>query len=32
MTVFEFRYNYCIHESAMATISIHKTDEGAKKQ
>ena len=31
MTVFEFRYSDCIHESAMATYSIHKTKKGAIK-
>lgn len=29
MTVFEFLYCSCIHESAMVTISIHETKKGA---
>jgi len=28
--VWEFRYNSCIYESAMATISLHKTQKGAE--
>ncbi len=28
--VYEFMYTSCIHESAMATISIHKTRKGAE--
>jgi len=31
MKIFEARYNHCIHESSMGTISIHKTKEGAIK-
>lgn len=31
MTVFEFRYSSCIHEGAMATYSLHKTEKGAIK-
>ncbi len=30
-TVFEFRYTDFLNESAMATISIHATKEGAQK-
>ena len=30
MKVFEFLYNGCIHESAAATHSIHKTRKGAE--
>ena len=31
MKVYEALYNDCIHESSFATISIHKTKEGAEK-
>lgn len=31
MTVFEFIYTDCIHESAMRTISIHETSKGANE-
>lgn len=31
MKIFEFRYNSCIHESVMGTISLHKTRKGAEK-
>lgn len=31
MIIYEFRYNDCIHESASATISIHRTYKGAIK-
>lgn len=31
MIVFEFRYSECIDKSAMATVSIHETEKGAKK-
>ena len=30
-TVYEFLYSDCIYESAMATISLHKTKKGAYK-
>jgi len=29
-TVYEFLYNSCIHESAAATMSIHRTQKGAE--
>lgn len=29
--VFEFLYTDCIHESAMATMSLHRTKKGAYK-
>lgn len=29
--IYEFRYTPSIHESAMMTVSVHKTEEGAKK-
>ena len=31
MKVFAFRYSSCIHEEGMVTISLHKTEKGAKK-
>ena len=31
MIVYQFLYNDCIHESSYATISLHKTKEGAEK-
>ncbi len=31
MKVFAFRHSDCIHESAMGTISLHRTKEGAIK-
>jgi len=31
MTVFEFRYNWCIYECGMITVSLHKTSKGAIK-
>lgn len=31
MKVFEFRYTSDIHESCLATVSIHLTKEGAEK-
>lgn len=30
MKVYEFGYNSCIHESAMACMSLHKTKKGAE--
>lgn len=30
MTVYAFLYNSCIHESAFATMSLHKTRKGAE--
>jgi len=29
MQIFRFKYNDCIYESAMATISLHRTKKGA---
>lgn len=29
--IYEFLYNSCVHESAYATLSLHKTESGAKK-
>jgi len=31
MKVFAFRYSSCIHEEGMISISLHKTEKGAKK-
>lgn len=30
MKIYEFGYTSCIHESAMAAISLHKTKKGAE--
>ncbi len=29
--IYEFLYNSCIHESAAATMSLHRTREGAER-
>ncbi len=31
MIIYKALYNCCVHESSYATISIHKTKEGAEK-
>ena len=29
--IYEALYNHCIHESSYETLSLHKSEEGAKK-
>lgn len=31
MKIYEFLYCPCVHESAWATVSLHRTKEGAEK-